>query len=1015
MKTPAQINNWLASTMHTMDMPTQFLGDEPNTYRKPWAETELRMLAMACWGMEQAAGNQAIPLIYREVNEAAPEIMCDRWYFPATPRDVKAMERARMPVFGIESKHDARAFDVVGTSISYPVLTINLVKQLLMSGIPPTWEDRIVGKHEPQPPDRGWAENAAAELRDAPADSRGVEPADREGKEPTGANPSPPRVEGRYRHPERWPFLIAGGLAFGAPEVLANIVDCVFVGEAEDEPGQKGLRHVMRRILQMKRAGMWGSDRMECYRMLAREYDFLYFPAFVEVIYDYEDRPQVAEAVVWNGDEAAPSKQVVGFRSLLPGMRLPVRKRFVRNLDAVEPLVNPPLLYFDPGMGAADLQVQRGCPAWCIFCAATYREKPYRQRDVEDTVAYAKQLRDNTGSLHLAPYGLDFPMHTQKKRLLARVLEDVTDDVDASSMRVDDFIADGAYVLLQTYAGMDSVTLGVEGNSQRMRDFVGKGAADEDIRKAVSAGIRAGIKKFKLYMIASLPGEMPEDVHRILTLARDLNAIRASMGATCKIQFSWTPMLVEGNTPLQWFAPTSSIYALADMWEELRDLHIDFRFGAKAQRDKQVFFQLTQRASREIGMALVEAAANRNQGCWGGAPHGLYEDIEERLVAHGFLNGLSDAYDERDRTDMFGWEMIDQGVSTEMMWMAYRQAREFLKTTDAATYDEGLAEEYHGSEWIERCDKRCYGKACGVCAPADLTIRRDYIRAKDHELEVDLTKIKVIDQRSVAARIRLRVEKDDAHRLVMNDHWRYALRRAAYQAGVPIAKRTVRFVSDSIKFRDWTSGADYVEFGLTRRVGKDVCQTYVSDMNELLEGRMILTDWRLHPADAEPMRATVDVSMFDMEIDTSIEFAQQALEVWAVRRDIPVTVHDYSKGSGLVREKVNAKDYVEDMWLVRDAHRLRLRMLVRDRLNPYAVWAALFGKQHWLDAAHHPARRLEVFVDQEEEQFDFWHVQCVDCGEKVPVSLLDVPWDQERCPRCLDRHRGALAGAMEVV
>ena len=81
-------------------------------------------------------------------------------------------------------------------------------------------------------------------------------------------------------------------------------------------------------------------------------------------------------------------------------------------------------------------------------------------------------------------------------------------------MRVDDFIADPQYVMLQAAGGVDSVTLGVEGNSQRMRDFVGKGAADEDVKEAVARAIRAGIKRIKLYMIAFMPGEDEGDIYQ---------------------------------------------------------------------------------------------------------------------------------------------------------------------------------------------------------------------------------------------------------------------------------------------------------------------------------------------------------------------------------------------------------------------------------------------------------------------------------------------------------------------
>jgi hypothetical protein len=337
-------------------------------------------------------------------------------------------------------------------------------------------------------------------------------------------------------------------------------------------------------------------------------------------------------------------------------------------------------------------------------CALSYRQKPYRQRTVEYVVDYAKNLQDNLGSTRMAPFAPDLPMHTQRRRLIVELLEKVSDEVDAASMRVDDFTADNTFILLQVHGGMDAVTLGVEGNSQRMRDLVGKGTSDGDIKEAVTRGIRAGIRKFKLFMISNLPGEDEGDVYRILKLAKDLADIRESMGQpTVRIQFSWTPLMIEANTPFQWFAPQPASRILGDVWEELRDLKIDFKIGAKAEPNKIAFFQLCQRASRDVGEALVDAMLEVDQACWGGVPRTFADLIESKLHERGFHNGYADCFDERYKHDMFGWEFIDQGISNELLWSTYVQMREFVEQTDSHSYDLHFDGTYHGSEWLMRC------------------------------------------------------------------------------------------------------------------------------------------------------------------------------------------------------------------------------------------------------------------------------------------------------------------------
>ena len=70
----------------------------------------------------------------------------------------------------------------------------------------------------------------------------------------------------------------------------------------------------------------------------------------------------------------------------------------------------------------------------------------------------------------------------------------------------------------------------------------------------------------------------------MLALAREIADIRDSLGSQARIQFSWTPLLIEANTPFQWFAPTTINFALQDVWEELRNLHIDFKLGRRWPR-----------------------------------------------------------------------------------------------------------------------------------------------------------------------------------------------------------------------------------------------------------------------------------------------------------------------------------------------------------------------------------------------------------------------------------------------
>ena len=1659
MRSPAQIRQFLDENLWRFDLGTQYLGDEPNVVFKDWDACSVRTLMVASWAYEQAAGNQSIPAVYKAINIAREDFLCDRFYLPATPRDMRLLEKNGIPVFGIEYKHAMTDFDVVSTSISYPVLAMSFVKMLSMSGVPVRWRER------------GGTD----------------------------------------------PFVLVGGQAYAAPEVLAPVVDAFYLGEAEDEQGNPGIGRVMERISQYKQEGRWSTDRVGCYEAMAREFPYLYFPRFVEVIYDYQDRSHV-------GLEK-PSKQVVGYRSLLEGMRMPFERHYVRDLDAIPPLDDAPLLYTDAGNASGDIEVARGCPAWCSFplagdeefitsegvqqiqnvvgqtfevwtpngwdkavvqdhgiqdtqeivfvpgvvrsktgrgkcsasrpthsvtvtatpehgwqlrdgsvthslqvgdvvpmgavtehntesrdyhegmihglvfadgskaslphktgyrirlhghkaqhvgffenamgwdarhlrvvsvtypdytkgdpniwikspgvllkdfppagvstdylggflagwmagdatpkynsrggervvtsyclasqdpragqwlqqhaaaagwvligryewlsretnfgdrsaplvgytlcrpsenrgwvvqsitssspqrvfclevpethrftlaggvttsnCRLSWVTKPYRQRSVDYMVEFGKNLKRNMGGTHVAYVAPDFPMHTEKKRLTKALVENVTDEVDGAAMRIDDFIADDQFVTLSSYAGMDGVTLGLEGNclsgstlvrvpglgivpmrdveslrpkqahsgdhvvdvedaycsgirslsrvslsdgtqllatpehlirvvdgqpaservyltpkqrkargitsnylskrgqlddlpeawhevqdlrpgmyvktyygqmqwpteywpgltedvawllgvlsgdgrveesgvevrcddpgvldrvvrvlselgypfrvketgrapmvtcysrdfvkflavfgvtstetkrkvpmqvmrsprsvvaayvsgvidadgcvpervvrhgvhivvgshveqfmqdvaelvralghptslrknidarsggyemwhltirdardadwswvnlaetsrrqkladaqsralisrntpqssggvayarvvsvdpgvstervfdltvpgsnsftangvvvhnSQRMRDLVGKGVSDEETREAVRKALEAGVRKVKLFMISNMPGEDEGDIERIVQLARDLAEIRDSMGkSNVVIQFSWTPLLIEANTPFQWFAPTPANYHLSHMWDAMRDLRIDFKIGSKSEVNKVTFFQLCQRASREIGEVLVDTMLELNVACWGGVPKSTRDLLDANMVKHGFLNGLEDAFDERGKDDLFGWEFISTGVSQSLLWDVYQQMVEFLEITDSTTYDEQFeGSEYHGAEWLSRCDERCLGKACGACTREDLEIRKQYTAADDES--IDLSTVDAIDERSVAVKVRARLDKSEAYRLVTNDHWRFTLRRALYRAqeatDLPanIVKRSIVFASDAIGFKDWTHGTDYVEFALTKPVSSQALEKFLAAVEEELvsptgQPWMQVGLWKIHPPTAGSIRADLDLTLYEVEVEEELSTLQARLRWWDEQESVDMTIRAPVTYFGPTMETVNAKEYVDGLWLAREGHRVVVRMLVRGRPSPYNVLAAFLGNPSWLEYARFPARRVDSFVQWETDQWDFFFPACQQCGVTIPVNVLEESFDTAHCPRCKDESEGRL-------
>jgi radical SAM superfamily enzyme YgiQ (UPF0313 family) len=928
-----------------------YLGTEPNTARRPWDAAQVRWLLAASWDYSQAAGNMAIPALYDAIHKAQTYCLADRWYLPATPRDMELLEKAQVPVFGIESRHQLRDFDVVGTSISYTVLFMNFAKYLVMSGVPLRWRDRA-------------------------------------------------------GDPGAYPMVMAGGQAWCAPEFMAPVADCVWLGEAEDEPGNPGIAAVCEAIAQMKADGLWREERYLCYQMLAREFPFLYFPRFTAVDYRYEDRGLPAR-----------TKMVSGYRSLLPGLGTVFKARRVRDLNAIGMMTSAPVLFSDPGMGSGDVEIGRGCTCWCSFCKISWVNKPYRQEDPQRTVPRAAAWRVNMGSVDISLVAPDPPVHTQKKRLIAALLENVTDTVDASSMRIDDYTSDPDFAMLLQVSGTISVTLGLEGNSQLMRDLAGKGTSDDDVARAVTQAIRAGVRKVKLYFITNWPGETQADVMKVVKLGERLAGIRDSFGEAAKgvqIIFSWTPLLIESQTPLQWFAVTPPDYGLVDAFRELMEnQRVWVKLGSKATPEKMAFFQACQRASRDVGEAIADVIENYGTASWGGFPKDMGARLDDALVAHGFRNGLEDIFGERFEDDLLGWEMIDTGVKRSLLWRAYRDMVELLENTDAESYDRDISEGYHGQEWVARCDQQCSGNACGACSREDLELRRDYVQAAKRERDLAAEPVHPVDHSTVALKVRMKVERPEKFRFVTNESLEFTFRRAVFLAQqdmagqgrtIPdIAVRSVRFASGGTGYRERSAGADYAEFGLTRRAEHADIGAY------LIKAAVHLAPWLRWAGNYEVLPAAAKlparpVSLWDLEVTDDVAALAARLRWWAEAEEVPVLIRAESFYTGATSKRGDAKDHVSDFWVARDGHRVLLRMVLHGQLGPYQAYAALTGKASWIEAARYTAVRREFFSGG--------LGQCEGCGQPVPCNLFDVPWSERFCPRCADAAGGKVIAAL---
>jgi len=197
------------------------------------------------------------------------------------------------------------------------------------------------------------------------------------------------------------------------------------------------------------------------------------------------------------------------------------------------------------------VEVSRGCPRGCRFCAAGFVWQPFRQQRLErlkQVCAEGLKLRSTIGLV-----GAAVSDHADIEEL-SRFIVDKGGKVSLSSLRLDRLTPGLLHLLVKS--GHKTVSLAPEGGSQRMRDLIRKNLTECQILDAVQMVAEAGILNLKLYFIIGLPGETDDDLQELLNLTAAIQSRVVEQARAHKrlgeITLSVNPFIPKPFTPLQW-------------------------------------------------------------------------------------------------------------------------------------------------------------------------------------------------------------------------------------------------------------------------------------------------------------------------------------------------------------------------------------------------------------------------------------------------------------------------------
>ena len=439
-------------------------------------------------------------------------------------------------------------------------------------------------------------------------------------------------IESRFRDQDS-PLVIAGGVAvFLNPEPLSEFFDLFILGEGEEVV--KEFLEVCRDALSKK----GGAKKDDFLRRLAGT-EGIYLPKFYHVSYMEDGK---IEAVT-------PE----------PGFPEKVKRRWVGDIDRfpARSILFTPETEFK---SMALVEVNRGCPRGCRFCAACFVYHPYRSRSLSVLESLSKDSLSQEGRIGLTGTAVsDYP-HLLP---LCQSILSQQGGISLASLRID--AVTPSLVECLKGGGNRTIAIAPEAGSERLRKVLRKGYGEEEILKAVDTLIENGLFQIKCYFLIGLPSETDEDVEAITLLVKRIRhqvvASRKSQKERWKLVLSVNPFIPKPSTPFQW-APLEEVNQLKRKLKILqRGIQREKGVGMIHDLPKWAYVQaLLSKGDRKVGRILT--AVHLRRGDWGQA-------LRETNVNPDFY-----VYRRRDLDEIFPWDFIDHGISKEKLREDYLTA-----------------------------------------------------------------------------------------------------------------------------------------------------------------------------------------------------------------------------------------------------------------------------------------------------------------------------------------------------
>lgn len=338
------------------------------------------------------------------------------------------------------------------------------------------------------------------------------------------------------------PLVFGGGPVLTAnPEPFANFFDVILLGD-----GENLLPNFIEAYKEVRNA-----SRQTQLKALA-QVPGIYVPSLYEVEYHAQDG------------------ELKSIQPISPEIPAVVQKQTYRgNTLSTSTVVTEKAAWENIYM----VEVVRSCPEMCRFCMASYLTLPFRTASLENSLIPAIE-KGLAVTNRLGLLGASVTQHPEFEALLNYISQPKYDDVRLSiaSVRTNTVTVQ----LAATLAKRDtrSLTIAVESGSEKLRQIINKKLHNDEIIQAAINAKSGGLKSLKLYGMAGIPGEEPEDLQQTVDMM--LSIKKAAPGL--RLTLGCSTFVPKAHTPFQWLGVNRQAEKrLQFLQKKLKPQGIEFR------------------------------------------------------------------------------------------------------------------------------------------------------------------------------------------------------------------------------------------------------------------------------------------------------------------------------------------------------------------------------------------------------------------------------------------------------